>query len=59
LDEISKAIKAVYPKAKIQKRVIHQIRNSLKYVSWKDEAKYQLEEFEKKWVSKYPHVLKS
>ena len=77
LSGISKAIKAVYPKAEIQKCVVHQIRNSLKYVSWKDrkevandlkkiyqaatldEAEYQLEEFEKKWVSKYPHVVKS
>jgi len=77
LSGISKAIKAVYPKAEIQKCVVHQIRNSLKYVSWKDrkeiandlkkiyqaatldEAEYQLEEFEKKWVSKYPHVVKN
>jgi transposase-like protein len=77
LSGISKAIKAVYPKAEIQKCVVHQIRSSLKYVSWKDrkevandlkkiyqaatldEAEYQLEEFEKKWASKYPHVVRS
>lgn len=28
--------KAVYPKAEIQKCIIHQIRNSTKYVSYKD-----------------------
>jgi transposase-like protein len=33
---ISKAIKGVYPQAEIQRCVVHQIRNSLRYVSWKD-----------------------
>ena len=32
----SQAISAVYPKAQIQKCIIHQIRNSTKYVSYKD-----------------------
>lgn len=32
----SQAINAVYPKAQIQKCIIHQIRNSTKYVSYKD-----------------------
>jgi len=36
LSGIDKAIKGVYPQAEIQKCVVHQIRNSLKYVSWKD-----------------------
>lgn len=30
------AIKGVYPKADIQLCIVHMIRNSLKYVSWKD-----------------------
>jgi transposase-like protein len=30
------AILAVFPKTEIQRCVIHQIRNSLKYISWKD-----------------------
>ena len=30
------AIQAVYPKAKIQLCIVHMVRNSLKYVSWKD-----------------------
>lgn len=30
------AIEAVYPKAKVQVCVVHAIRNSLRYVSWKD-----------------------
>ena len=30
------AIKAVFPDTKVQLCVVHQIRNSLKYVSWKD-----------------------
>ena len=33
---ISKAIKGVYPQAEIQRCIVHQIRNSLRYVSWKD-----------------------
>jgi len=36
LSGISEAIRAVYPKSEIQKCVVHQIRNSLKHVSWKD-----------------------
>ena len=30
------AIETVYPAAKVQLCIIHQVRNSLKYVSWKD-----------------------
>jgi len=30
------AILAVFPKTDIQRCIIHQIRNSLKYISWKD-----------------------
>ena len=36
LKGFSEAIKAVYPKTEIQKCIIHQIRNSCKYVSYKD-----------------------
>ena len=36
LPGFSEAIEAVYPKAEIQKCIIHQIRNSTKYVSYKD-----------------------
>ncbi len=36
LNGFSEAIKAVYPKAEIQRCVVHQIRNSLKFVSYKD-----------------------
>ena len=36
LTGISDAIQSAYPKAEIQKCVVHQIRNSLKHVSWKD-----------------------
>lgn len=32
----SDAIESVYPKAEIQKCIVHQIRNSLKYVPWKE-----------------------
>ncbi len=36
LNGFSEAIQAVYPKAEIQRCIVHQIRSSLKFVSWKD-----------------------
>jgi len=36
LTGISEAIEAVYPKAEVQKCIVHQIRNSLRCVSWKE-----------------------
>ena len=36
LSGLSEAIQTVFPQAEIQKSVIHQIRNSLRYVSWKE-----------------------
>jgi len=36
LKGISEAIEAVFPGAEIQKCIVHQIRNSLRYVSWKE-----------------------
>ncbi|UWV78816.1 IS256 family transposase [Mycoplasmopsis felis] len=36
LTGISNAIKAVFPKTQIQKCVVHQIRNSVKFVNYKD-----------------------
>ncbi len=36
LSDFSDAIHAIFPKTKVQRCVIHQIRTSLKYVVWKD-----------------------
>ena len=36
LNGFSSAINAVYPYSEVQRCIVHQIRNSLKYVSWKD-----------------------
>ncbi len=36
LSGLDKAIGAVFPKADVQRCIVHQIRNSLRYVSWKD-----------------------
>jgi putative transposase len=36
LKGISEAIEAVFPGAEVQKCIVHQIRNSLRYVSWKE-----------------------
>ena len=77
LTGFDKAIEAAYPKAEIQQCIIHQIRNSTKFVSYKDlkplmadlKQVYQavdeqtalsaLEDFTKKWESKYPKIGKS
>ena len=40
LKGFSEAIQAVFPKTLIQKCVIHQIRNSLKYVTWADKKAF-------------------
>ena len=36
LNGFNQAIQAVYPQAEIQRCIVHQIRSSLRYVSWKD-----------------------
>jgi transposase-like protein len=36
LNGFSEAIHAVFPQTQVQRCIIHQIRNSLRYVSWKD-----------------------
>ena len=77
LTGFSEAISAVYPKTEIQQCIIHQIRNSTKYVSYKDikslmadlkrvyaavdeeTALYELDEFAKKWDTKYPKISQS
>jgi transposase-like protein len=35
------AIEAEYPEAKVQLCILHQVRNSLKFVSWKDYKQVQ------------------
>ena len=36
LNGFNQAIEAVYPKAEVQRCIVHQIRSSLRFVSWKD-----------------------
>ena len=68
------AIESVFPKTQIQLCIVHMIRNSVKYVNWKDrklvckdlktiytsateqEAEIALDEFGKKWDTKYPTI---
>lgn len=40
LTGFKEAVLAVFPRTEIQRCVIHQIRNSLKYVSWKDRKEF-------------------
>ena len=71
------AVRAVYPKTKVQLCIVHMVRNSTKYVSYKDlkevcrdlkqiysavneeEAIEALDDFGKKWNSKYPMIQRS
>ncbi len=77
LTGISEAIRSVYSNAEIQRCVVHQILNSLRYISWKErkgvstdlksvykaatekEGLASLDNFEKKWAKKYPHIAAS
>ena len=75
LNGFNEAIKAVYPKADIQRCIVHQIRSSLKFVSWKDrkevakdlksvysalnEEDAQLAHFNDIWGKKYPNITMS
>jgi putative transposase len=74
LNGFNEAIQVVYPQAEIQRCIVHQIRSSLKFVSWKDrkaiakdlksvytanteeQALVNLNEFDKIWGKKYPHI---
>ena len=71
------AVRAVYPKTKVQLCIVHMVRNNTKYVSYKDlkevcrdlrsiysavneeEALEALDDFGKKWNSKYPMIQRS
>ncbi|KAA0259114.1 transposase [Deferribacter autotrophicus] len=33
---LNEAIRAVYPESEIQRCIVHQVRNSLKFISYKD-----------------------
>ena len=70
LSGFSQAIKDVFTKTEQQLCIIHQIRNSTRYVSYKDfkaiyqalsedDALYHLEEFKDNWNKKYPQISKS
>ncbi len=43
LKGFSEAIETVFPKTEVQSCIVHQIRNSLKYVSWKDSRAFMLD----------------
>lgn len=51
LTGIREAIQAVYPKSEIQRCIIHQLRNSFKYISYKD-----IKEFSKDFKSVYTAI---
>ena len=40
LSGFSEAIHSVFPQAKVQRCITHQIRNSMKYVAWKDKKEF-------------------
>jgi len=43
LTGFSDAIHSVYPNTEVQRCIIHQIRNTLKYVSWKDKDAFMVD----------------
>ncbi len=69
------AIRAVYPQSRLQRCIVHQIRSSTRFVSWKDvkaadlkkiytsvtldEAEGNLLRFSEKWRKQYPSCVKS
>lgn len=65
------AIESVYPKTQVQLCVVHQIRQSLRYVNWKQrkiiaygaatraEAEQALELFAEKWDCEHPTISRS
>lgn len=77
LNGFNEAIHASFPKTEIQRCIVHQIRNSTKYLSYKDLKQFtqdlkpiykaaneslalnELDEFEKKWGTKYPGAVRS
>ena len=77
LNGFTDTIKTMFPNSVTQICVIHQIRNTMRYVVWKDKkelaydmkqiytaptkeaAKASLENFKKKWNSKYSYAIKS
>ncbi|MCC4109102.1 IS256 family transposase [Serratia ureilytica] len=73
LEGFPDAINSVYPQTHIQLCIIHMVRNSLKYVSWKDykaitrvyhapteeAALMALDAFAGEWDDKYPQISKS
>jgi Transposase and inactivated derivatives len=77
LTGIRQAIKSAFPNTITQLCVVHQIRNSIKYVVWKDRKQFladlkhvygainrdmaydALDDFAKKWGSKYAYAIKS
>ena len=58
LKGMSDAIQAVYPQTKHRLCIVHQIRNSLKYVPYKDK-KDVARELKKVYDAKYPLISKS
>jgi len=77
LNGFTDTIKTMFPNSVTQICVIHQIRNTMRYVVWKDKkelaydmkqiytaptkeaAKASLDDFKKKWNSKYSYAIKS
>lgn len=77
LNGFTQTIRSVFPQSQTQICVVHQIRNSCKYVVWKDRREFSadmkhiytapnrqaaqqaLEDFAKKWQSKYSYAIKS
>ena len=61
LTGIKEAIAAAFPNTEYQRCIVHQVRNTLKYVADKDrkaKGREALDEVTEKWEEKYPRAMK-
>ena len=62
LPGLEEAFRAVYPKADVQRCVVHKVRSTLNRVRKKDQFEMALEmfqQFQSKWSHKYPREVQS
>ena len=70
LKGLPEAIEAIYPQTQVQLCIVHKVRNSLRYVPWKERkivakdlraiyAAPTLETFDQRWSDSYPAIVLS
>ena len=59
LTGLKDAVATAFPQTEFQRCIVHQVRNTLKYVAAKDRKTFAADELDLKWSKKYPHAMKS